>query len=278
MKAKENDYCYFIISCKKNIPIMQFMVQSIIEAIDGQNEIYVSIDDECKLKKTKGVYFITGNKNNYFGERIISALEEVPYNHIIVMCDDFIVEKKIDKNELNELVKCFNNNPLISSISLAKVSGKNSDCYLNIKKCNNKYILRNHYGNYKTTLQCSMWNKKAFSSLMKGIKSPWEFELYSNKKTYICKNKFYTITKDDNQPIKYNYGKFMIRGKMVLSEKERLEKVLNKKINIQGYEITESIEQKDHGVIFKIKRRIYLGLFEIWYRILSCFIHRNINE
>ena len=82
----------------------------------------------------------------------------------------------------------------------------------------------------------------------------------------------------DEQPVKYNRGKFMIRGKILLPEKKRLEKKLKVKIDIKGYEYTESDKQIDSGAFFKIKRKIFLLVIELKYGVMSLFKKININE
>lgn len=273
-----NNFCFYIISCKKNIPILNLLIYTLKKNLSQKIPIYISMDYKIDLKEEKeNIIYIGSEENTRFGKRIYDSLQHVKEKYIIVLCDDFIVEKEINLLEIETLIKCMNEDDLISSISLESVSGKNEDIYLLPTKLNFRYILRHKYGNYKTTLQCSIWNKYAFGRLMKNVSSPWEFELFSNQKSYLCKNKFYALNNSE-RAIEYNRGCFVIRGKIVKPELHRLEKVLNKKIEIEGFEYTDSYDQIDLGIIFKIKRRIKLILGCIYYRIYSYFREENLNN
>lgn len=274
---KKIDYCYLVISCKKNTSLADYMVQKIIESTEYNTNIYVSFDYDCNRQKSGRITYINGKSNINFGKRIQNALETIPFKFVIVMCDDFIVEEQINEKEIDNLIESLYNHKNISSIALAQVSGKYENTELNKLKFGENYKLRNHYGSYKTTLQCSLWNKNAFYNLMNNINSPWEFEIFSNIKTYIYSNKFYALTDDLYQPIKYNRGKFILRGKVYISEKERLEKKFGEKINLDDFETTNEDRQNDKGLFKKIKRKILIIIYEIFYRFLSIFIKKDLN-
>ena len=114
---------------------------------------------------------------------------------------------------------------------------------------------------------------------MEDVKSPWEFELFSNYRTYSSCNEFYAIKDDKYQPIKYNRGTFVIRGKIVEPERVRLEGVLNRKIQIEGFDATNSYIQNSNMSIFdKIIRRIRMYLNDFKYRIISVYKKNDLNS
>lgn len=275
---KKNKFCFFIISCKKNVSLLDFQLSTIKKALIKPVEIFVSMDDFLDIHRD-GVTFIGGNKYDVFGDRIYSALKTIPFEFIIVMCDDFIVEKTISQTELEALVHKLSEDRNISSIALAKISGKNTKDNLQLDKYGDRYVKRSKYSIYKTTLQCALWNRIAFMKLMKGVDSPWEFELFRNCRTFITSNSFYALKDDLKQPIVYNRGRFIIRGRMVEAEKKRLEIVFNKKINISGFELTNSYLQNDAlGIIEKILRRVKLIYNNLLFRVLSLIKNENLNN
>lgn len=270
------EYCFFIVSCVKNIQIVEFEIDTIRRFCKEPIDIYVSFDGDVEQKNTSAVY-LSGNQYDRFGVRVQKAVNSIPYKYIIVMCDDFIVESEIKLDEINELISVMNHNKKISSIAFAEVSGKNDNVFLKCEGYKEKYIKRNHFAKYKTTFQCSLWNKVAFTALIGYAKNPWEFELFSNQRTYITTNEFYSIVSDEESPIRYNRGAFVIRGKIVVPEKERLERVLGEEINIDGFEYTDSYQQVNPSIFVRILRRIKLITNELLFCMLSLFIKKDIN-
>jgi len=275
MKEKCLLYSYLIISCKKNEGLLKFFLNCLINNMDNEIPIYVSIDGKISdYVLSKQISYIIDESGIPFGKRIVNALNFVESKYIIVMCDDFIVEEKIDSDAINVVMSELVGNPQISSVALAKVSGKNRKETL----CDDMYIRRAKFGIFKTTLQCSIWQKMAFSKLIVNAKTPWEFEVFSNFKTYTCKNEFYALINDTFQPIKYNRGRLIIRGKIVIPEKERLEKVLRIKINLDGFETTDSFKQPSNIFISeRISRRCVMILYKMYYAVISMFIRNDIN-
>lgn len=239
--------------------------------------IIITMDCQDVPQAQHGEVYIPANAEIPFGERVYQAAKAISSKYIVVMCDDFIVEREINLPELQEIVRCMETDPLISSVSLESINGKSIKRFLNPHIFGEKYIQRSQFGNYKTTLQCAVWNKTAFAGLMKSIHTPWEFELFSNQKTFPCKNKFYALNHGYERPIEYNRGRFVIRGKVVLPEKERLERVLKTKIQVEGFDYTDSYEQVDAGFFFKIKRRLRLLMGGLMYRLKYFFTEENLN-
>lgn len=270
-----NTYSYFIISCKRNINIVKFCVEQLLNSTTI-GKIYVSFDEKCDVNfENSRVVVLDGNneKSSCFGKRIQHALSCISEEYLIVLCDDFIVESKVNESSLKLLQNYMVENRLVSSIALASTSSKKTEeCIFNYyRRCAN-------YTYYRITLQCSIWNKTALKKLMEDVKSPWEFELFSNYRTFASCNEFYAIKDDKYQPIKYNRGTFVIRGKIVEPERRRLEEVLDRKIQIEGFETTNSYVQISNMSIFdKIVRRIRMYLNDFRYRIISMYRKDNLN-
>ena len=218
-------FCFFIVSCAKNLEIVKLQVKTIKRFCKIPVRIYVSFDDKISFIEDN-VVCLSGDYSDCFGLRVSKALEKVPYEHVIVMCDDFIVESEINFEELAALVETFYIDKKITAIALTDISGKNETVTLPYCKYGSKYIKRTRYSSYKTTFQCSLWDKAAFEKLIKKANNPWEFEVFTNQNTYLLENAFYALQKGEKGPVDYNRGCFIIRGKIVRPEKERLEKNL----------------------------------------------------
>lgn len=271
-----NIYSYFIISCKRNINVVKLCIEQLLNSTTI-GKIYVSFDGKCDVNfKNSRVVVLDGynEKSSCFGKRIQDSLSCIPEDYLIVLCDDFIVESKVDESSIKLLQNYMVENRLVSSIALASTSSKKTEDYIL-----NYYRRCANYTYYRITLQCSIWNKNALRNLMEDVKSPWEFELFSNYRTYSSCNEFYAIKDDKYQPIKYNRGTFVIRGKIVEPERVRLEGVLNRKIQIEGFDATNSYIQNSNMSIFdKIIRRIRMYLNDFKYRIISVYKKNDLNS
>lgn len=271
----DKNYCYFIISCKKNINIACFCIDRLLHETRSGN-IYISFDEKCDIGLNDDRLIVLdghSEKDSCFGTRIQCSLNCVKEEYIIVMCDDFIVESEVDERCLSQLKEYMALNNKVSSIVLAKTSGKKTD-----EKIMEHYCKYDKFAYFRTSLQCSIWNKNAFFNLMKDVKSPWEFEIFSNYRTFSSCNFFYALDDDKYQPIKYNRGSFVIRGKIVEPEKRRLEKILKKKITIEGFEFTNSYQQPSNMSFGdKVYRRIRMNLCNLRYRFRSIFQKINLN-
>lgn len=269
------NYCYFIISCKKNVKITCFCVEQLLRETRSGN-IYISFDEKCDIGINDERVIVLdkySEKNSCFGTRIQYSLKCVEEEYVIVMCDDFIVEAEVDESCLSQLKDYMVLNNKVSSIVLAKTSGKKTS-----ERIMEHYCKYDKFAYFRATLQCSIWNKNAFFNLMNDVKSPWEFEIFSNYKTFSSCNLFYALDNDKYQPIKYNRGSFVIRGKIVEPERKRLEKVLRKEISIEGFETTDSYKQFSNLSFFdKINRRIRMNLCSLRYRFQAIFPKTNLN-
>lgn len=259
----------FIISCETNQQVLAILIQSIRQNISQTVSIYVSSDGPLSIT-APGVQVLIG-REAVFGDRIAAALEQVTEERVILFCDDFIVEKPAKLEELQELLSLMEGDSGIASIALAQISGENTS-----ERLAGHYLRRAKYAPYKTTLQCAIWKKSSLLWLMKGSLSPWEFEIYHNFKTYLTKEKFYALEDDMFQPIPYNRGKLIIRGKVVKPEKERLEELLGYSLDLSDFPETESFVQGENLTVgYRLKRKIKLLEKEIIYRLKSKFKKRK---
>lgn len=259
----------FIISCETNQQVLAILIQSIRQNISQTVSIYVSSDGPLSIT-APGVQVLIG-REAVFGDRVVTALEQVTEERVIVFCDDFIVEKPAKIEELEELLSLMEEDTSIASIALSQISGGNTS-----ERIAEHYIRRTQYAPYKTTLQCAIWKKSSLIQFMKGSPSPWEFEIYHNFKTYLTKEKFYALEDDMFQPIPYNRGKLIIRGKVVKPEKERLEELLGYSLDLSDFPETESFVQGSNLTAGdRLKRKVKLLGKEIIYRLKSKFKKRK---
>lgn len=253
----------FIISCETNQQVVNLLIQSMRQQISQTVPIYVSTDGPLAIIDSS-VQVLVGQEA-VFGDRVTAALSQVAEERVLVFCDDFIVERPAKLSELEKLLAAMEADTSIASIALAQISGANST-----ERLAEHYLRRARFAPYKTTLQCAIWKKSSLISLIEGSPSPWEFELYSNFKTYLTDEKFYALDDDANQPIPYNRGKLIIRGHVVKPEKERLEQLLGYSLDLSDFPETDSFVQGANLTLdYRLKRKVKLLTKEIVYRLKS---------
>lgn len=267
------DYSFFIISCKKNKQVLELLIDSIRENFTKDIKVYVSLDGKIELAKDENTILLI-NETEHFGKRMKSGLKNVKEEKIVVFCDDFIIEEKVNEEELDNISKSMSSNKNIASVALSEISGKNKEDYVLL----NKYVLREKFSTYKTTLQCAFWRRDVFEYLVEDVNTPWEFELYANFKTYLMAENFYALKKGKKQPIVYNRGKLIIRGKVVNPEKQRLERKLGKKFNLDNFPKTNSYKQENNLTLsFRAKRKLSLWSKDKLYRVKSKIERKKID-
>lgn len=255
------DVAFFIISCDKNTQVVSLVIESLHAAVGTEVPIYVSTDGPMPRVEQTGATVLVSNDLS-FGDRMQAALRQVPYDQVIVMCDDFVIEGPADVSELNQLSDQMKCDASIACIALAQVSGENTSEYLL-----SHYVKRAAFGTYKTTLQCGLWRRDVLVALMEGVTSPWEFELFANHHTYHDGRAYYALVDDAFMPLRYNRGKLVIRGHVVLPEMERIEYVLERTIDLSDMPVTDSyVQRRGMSVWERVKRRIRLELSDKYYR------------
>lgn len=259
----DHPYALFIISCETNQQVVNLLIQSMRQQISQTVSIYVSTDGPLAITDPS-VQVLVG-REAVFGDRVAAALTQVAEERVLVFCDDFIVERPANLAEIEKLITSMKADASIASIALAQISGANS-----AERLVGHYLKRAQFAPYKTTLQCAIWKKSSLISLMQGSPSPWEFELYSNFKTYLTDEKYYALDDDANQPIPYNRGKLIIRGHVVRQEKERLEQVLDYHLDLSDFPETDSFVQGASLTVgYRLKRKVKLMSKEVVYRLKS---------
>ena len=95
----------------------------------------------------------------------------------MLVVDDFFIRDYVYNDLINSLEKYIGG--IIASLNFEKRFDTNDI------RLDDKVSMRNHYGKYKTSVMCQLWNKTALLDLFNCEKDPWTFEKDNNSKNYV---------------------------------------------------------------------------------------------
>lgn len=243
-------YCFLILSCDKNIKLLDFFFEQFFLNLSFDGSVYVMMEnmdyhDERVISIRPGI-------TRAWSDRLLYALEQIEEEQILIMCDDHIIEGPVDLNEIDKLSYAIHYNQNLGNIIFTEIVGNSYK-----KRYFGQYLLRTKYGKYRTALQVGLWRREFLKRITIKGENPWSFEIFSNMRSFLQSYKCLALSDNKLKPIVYNDGYFVIQGKIFKQEKDRLESVLNRKIIIEDFEEWEGKPPRDNVSFYKrLKRRI----------------------
>ena len=110
-------------------------------------------------------------------KRVYETVKDLECDNVLLMVDDLFIRQPVN-NELIDSLQDYIGG-IIAGLNLEK-SFDNGDI-----KLDNLVSIRNHYGKWKTSVMCQMWNKKALLDIFNCEKDAWTFEKDNESKNYI---------------------------------------------------------------------------------------------
>lgn len=259
------DISILVVSCDKNIEMVQIFFEFFEKFWDDcPYDIFLSMEEK-KADLNEKIIQINDNCKTGWCGRVQKCLEMIPSKYVLIMLDDFFIEENVNMPLLDEYVEYMEQRNA-AQITLTPIRNE-----LDESGSKNKHlVLRNRWGHYKTCLQCGIWNRKDFISLLKEKESPWEFELFGNIRSFICNKEFYAVISNADKPIKYNDGFLAVQGKINLPEKRRLEKKTGIDIPLENMPSFDSDMVRDRikfvpRVIRRLRIIVYYWLYRCKY-------------
>lgn len=215
---------------------------------------------------------VINNKNVSiaWGERLISSLEKINSEYVVVLYDDFILEGKLDLHGIIEALNLLDNDKFSSVVYLVNsnlpLSGKT---YGRFSEINNgsDYIVNSFPG---------VWRRRDLINYTDLRDTPWSWEVFGSLRTYNGKNCFWTLGSDHDDIYPYNYSKggAIYRGKWVREVVEqKFDKYdLNIDSSIRGYSIDDGCEKRS---FFWKLNFIFLGFKLVGFKAFI-FIFRSL--
>lgn len=200
-----NNCAILVLSCDKNENLLNIFFDKFNKMwSDCDYPIFLGM--EKKVVEYEGVKVLNSDKNSFSG-RILDYLGFVDADYVLIMLDDFIIEKAVDTSLVHQYEELISKDPHIATITLAWIAGTVIDEYspkVKTKKWNSDYLVN---------LQIGFWNKKVLRQLIKDGESAWQVELYGTIRARRMREyAFLHLESDDMMPIVYNRGWLMVKG------------------------------------------------------------------
>ena len=110
-------------------------------------------------------------------KRVYDTIKDLECDNVLLMTDDLFIRNYVANDYISSLEEYIGG--VIASINFEKRFDQH-DIQLD-----NNVSMRNHYGKYKTSVMCQLWNKKALLDIFNCEKDPWTFEKDNNAKNYV---------------------------------------------------------------------------------------------
>lgn len=154
------------------------------------------------------------NKDYQWGGRLIETLKHIETKYVLSLFDDFILEKDIIDDKIEQCIKWMEENEKIAVFYL-----------MNIPQPNKKDITYEGFDlvpdnqDFRLNSAPAIWRKEKLMSYTKEVDSPWGWEYFGSVRTFHTDDLFYCVSKDV-EPIYYysqELGGAVHRGKWVKS-------------------------------------------------------------
>lgn len=152
-----------------------------------------------------------------WGKRLISSLERIESDYVLMMLEDFFYEQPIKVDIIDKCVRAMKRDTDILSFQLVPAS----EVYRNEVKINNHdhegFALREKKGTYTFIAGPTLWRRKDLIKLTRAKDTPWEWEWYGSFRTQLYGKKIYCWKSFDNPIFDYDvsHGGAIHGGKWV---------------------------------------------------------------
>lgn len=201
------------------------------------------------------------NKKQTWSERLISVLNHVETEFVLLFLEDFWLAQKVDDEFFRKTLCWMKENPDVANFSFFPcLPGTNID-----DGRFERFELRPQDCEYKFNCQVGLWRTKELISFFRLHESPWEWELYGSIRAGRCKQKFYSLK--ESVPYVFYYGDplkgcMVCRGKWVKDQVMPLVEMYGLDIDFSKrgfYDANQVVVKKNPRLRSFIKKYLLLG-------------------
>lgn len=256
-------YSILVIGCDKNLKLLDCFFKYFKRYYDLNGaSVYLSLEKKSYTYDSLDITVFNDCDGSPWSKRVKEALKKIDTKAVLVLLDDFIIESKVDTEEIEKLSKLIENDDSIAHFALTTVPMKNDSDEIYY----DRYYKRYKFGRYKTTLQAGIWNREELISVLSDKDNAWQTEVYANIRSYLSDRNYYAISDKKLKPIDYNDGLFCVGGKQNEPEVKRLSEKLGEDLHIEGIESNNGIVIRDvRNLRQRIIERICITVYQTVY-------------
>lgn len=211
----KNECAILIISCDKNLGLLKIFFDFFNENwTDCPFPVYLGLENECP--QYSNVSVICSDKKEFSG-RVMDYIQKIDRKYVMVILDDFILEKPVCTQEILKYYELLSSDEKIATITLAWI-----DAVSNVTP--HPYVLQRKWNaNYLMNFQVGFWNATVLYSLLKAQENAWQAELFGSiRARSYSKYSFMNLASDEYMPYIYNRGYLIVKGAWNGNEIKRL--------------------------------------------------------
>lgn len=150
------------------------------------------------------------NEKPEWSERLMKTLRHIDSEYVILMLDDFFLEKPVDEEKIIQTIAWMKEDSSIASFCFVPVL---PDGYL--PSVFPGFGKRPAKGEYRLTCQASVWRRETLLNDMRPHESAWLFETLGSKRSWRYKDQKFFAAEPDNIIMEYDdkIGGAVHRGK-----------------------------------------------------------------
>ena len=211
---------------------------------ETEKYIHDSVDvDVHNFKSKDGV--------DRWGERLLKTLNDIDTDFVLMVCEDFILESKLNKFDIDQCIDYMSNNLDAAVIYLYKVY---EQPFKDFKKDPSALKLPKMM-NYKVNSAPAIWRRKDLIQYLGKNDTPWAWEYFGSYRAYFDNKCFFQLLSPNGNVFDYNskLGGAIYRGKWVPQVVvEKINKYnLNIDLDVRG--IVDSFALPKRSLYWKVK-------------------------
>jgi hypothetical protein len=135
------------------------------------------------------------------------ALENIETDYVILMLEDFFLNKKVAHHKVVEYFKLMQNNPEVKCFRLMPIPPPENEI-------NEEYGEFSMHQPYRISTQMAIWDKEYLKSIIQLEESPWEFEHNASERSKKMKGRLFGVLRKPYEERIATHVNGIIRGKL----------------------------------------------------------------
>lgn len=187
-----NDVSVLIYSCDAYADIWEIFFKLFYRYWKCPYPVYLAAETkECQESGVETINCI----GDTWTDRIRQAVEKIPSEYIIGMCEDMFLRRDVRQFIIDKCVRYMNQDARIACFNFEKDYNETLACIYH------NFGLKPPNGDYKKSCQPSLWRKSILLEYLSVSQDPWEWEMSGTPDTY----KHYIWIGDENRLV-FEYG------------------------------------------------------------------------
>lgn len=197
-------YCVMLLTCDKYADIWPV-------ALGEFNKYWRSYDNylffNTESKKYEGNTDLklkyptkTFDPKGPWAYRLLSCLQEIEEEYVVLLLDDFILTDYVDEEELNRCISYMDENSNIACFNFRPTPSES------VKDAYGRYELKARKAAFRINLQAAVWRKSFLIKFIRKHENPWQFETWGSLRARRFKDEIYHVKKDKRPVFVYPDG------------------------------------------------------------------------